>query len=296
MVVFSIINWYFMSSKDEVLNEDKNRDYQMSPLPKEENNEEVVYNKKASIMNRIAGGLIDLGLLFMSFYGLFALINVTPMSAPLKSYANKINMVIDKYKLMPLVEGSEETISHKVYEGEEGYTTKGYIVYTEEEINAHYVVIDFPTHSQEIIKAYDKTIRSDKEYKNLTTDYRLINYGYMMIAGFIAESVFLLTIPLVNKRRATIGKLAANTALVDSKYFVPARWYQVVGRFAWQFIIESALIALFMDNMLLLMLLIEPIVLFLITLLDRKKGRTLHDFISRTMVIEYKSMKSLGEQ
>lgn len=296
MVVFSIINRYFMSSKDEVLNEDKNRDYQMAPLPKEEPTQEVVYNKKASIMNRIAGGLIDLGLLFMSFFGIYSLIKATPMSKPLNDYSEKIVMVVDKYRLSPLVEGSEETIAHKVYEGEEGYTTKGYIVYTDETSNAHYVIIDNATHSEEIVKAFNKSVTSDKEYKNLSTDFRLINYGYMMIAGFIAESVFLLTIPLVNKRRATIGKLAANTALVDSKYFVPARWYQVVGRFAWQFIIESALIALFMDNMLILMLLIEPVVLFLITLLDRKKGRTLHDFISRTMVIEYKSMKSLGEQ
>ncbi|MBR0439347.1 MAG: RDD family protein [Bacilli bacterium] len=286
-----------MSSKDEILNEDKNRDYQMSPLPKEEPTQEVVYNKKASIMNRIAGGLIDLGLLFMSIFGLSRLFLATPMTAPLRTYENKINTIIDDYKLTPLVEGSVETYSYKMYETDEQYSknAKGKIIYYEEDINLHYVVVDNTNISKEVSNATSKALNADKNYKNLKFDYDLISYGYMMIAGFIAESVFLLVVPLVNKRRATIGKLAANTALVDSKYYVPARWYQVVGRFAWQFLIESALVYLFISSMI-LHLLIVPAVLFIITLFDRKKGRTLHDFISRTMVIEYKSMKSLGEQ
>lgn len=252
-------------------------------------------NKKASVAGRIAGGLIDISLLFMSIFGLSRLFLATPMTNPLRDYESKINTVIDKYKLTPLVEGSDETVAHKVYEGEEGYTTKDHNVYLDEDKNQYYVVIDNETISTEVSLATSNALKADKEYKNLSFDYSLMEYGYMAIAGFIAEAVFLLVVPLVNKRRATLGMLAAGTMLVDSKYQTRARWFQVVGRFAFQFIIESALIYLFLSSFLLVFLIV-PTVLFLISLIDRKKGRTLHDFISRTMLIEAKTFLPITEQ
>ena len=252
-------------------------------------------NKKASVAGRIAGGLIDISLLFMSIFGLSRLFLATPMTNPLRDYESKINTVIDKYKLTPLVEGSEETVAHKVYEGEAEYTTKNHNVYVDENTNQNYVVIDNETISTEVSLATSNALKADKEYKNLSFDYSLMEYGYMAIAGFIAEAVFLLVVPLVNKRRATLGMLAAGTMLVDSKYQTRARWFQVVGRFAFQFLIESALIYLFISSILLVFLIV-PTVLFLISLIDRKKGRTLHDFISRTMMIEAKSFLPITEQ
>ena len=252
-------------------------------------------NKKASISGRIAGGLIDISLLFMSIFGLSRLFLATPMTNPLRDYEAKINTVIDKYKLTPLVEGSDATVSHKVYEGEESYTTKDHNVYFDEAENKYYVVIDYETITTEVSTATSKAIKADKEYKNLSFDYSLMEFGYMAIAGFIAEAIFLLVIPLVNKRRATLGMLAAGTMLIDSKYQTKAKWYQVMGRFAFQFIIESALIYLFLSSIILIFVIV-PTVLFLISLLDRKKGRTLHDFITRTMVIEAKTYLPITEQ
>ena len=253
------------------------------------------YNVKASVIGRIAGGLIDTSLVFMSIFGLSRLFLATPMTNPLRDYEAKINTVIDTYKLTPLVEGSDETVAHKVYKTEEGYTEKDHNVYYDEAVSEYYVVIDNETISSEASLATSKAIKSNGEYKNLSFDYSLMEYGYMALAGFIAYAVFLLIVPLVNKRRATLGKLAAGTMLIDSKYQTRAKWYQVVGRFAWEYLIEAALIYLFLSSML-LHLLIVPTVIFIITLIDRKKGRTLHDFVTRTMVIESKSFLPLSEQ
>lgn len=262
-------------------------------IKKEVNRDE--YNKKPFWTARIAGGLIDLCLLFLSVLGLNQLFLMTPIGAKLQYYTNEMVLIQDEYKLKTLVEGSDETYGHKVYENEDAYPTyKGYLVHDPDETEYCYIVVNNSTISTEVSNAYNKAIKADKTYNNYMFDYRLITYGVTMLSGFIAEAVFLLTIPLVNKRRATIGKFAAGTQVVDSKYQTPARWFQIVGRFAWQFIIESALIYLFLNSMI-LMVLITPVALFLITLLN-KKGKTLHDFISRTMVIDKKTFLPINNQ
>ena len=148
------------------------------------------------------------------------------------------------------------------------------------------------TISAEVIKAFNNAVKKDKTFSNLSFDYRLINYGISMLSCFIAESIFLLTIPLVNKYRATPGKLLAGTMLINNKYETAARWYQIVGRFAWQYIIESALLYLFLNMW---VLLVAPLVLFLITLTNKKR-RTIHDFISRSRVIDKRTYTPISEQ
>ena len=109
--------------------------------------------------------------------------------------------------------------------------------------------------------------------------------------------IFLLMVPLLNKRRATLGKLFAGTQLINSKYYVPAKWYQVLGRFFFQFIVEGALPYLFLSGFtIILPILLIPGVLFIITLIDRKNGRTLHDFVSVTKVIDKRTYIPLSEQ
>ena len=269
----------------------------MASLTSEKSTDVVEHNKKPNFMMRIAGGLIDLCLLFLAIFGFNQLILNTPMTDCLRTYENKINMVIDSYKLKPLVEGSDETYAFKMYEDDENYAvnSKKHIIYFDEELNKHYVVVDNETISEVVANATKIALNADKEYKNLSFDYRLMDYGFMMFSGFIAMSVFLLVVPLIDKKRRTIGKLAAGTMLVDSKYHTPARWFQVVGRFAWQFLIEGALIYLLLSSMILHMLIV-PVALFLISLIDRKKGRTLHDFISRTMVIDSKTYLPISKE
>lgn len=253
-------------------------------------------NHKPHFMMRIAGGVIDVCLFFLAVFGLSRLFMVTPITSSLKNYENQITMVVDNYKLTPLVEGSEETYSYKLYETEENYSnnTKNKVIYFDEEKQSHYVVVDNQNISEAVQKATDKAFKADKNYKNLSFDYSLVEYGLMMLAGFIAGSILFLLVPLVNKRRATLGKLAAGTMLINSKYETRARWYQIVGRFAFQYLIEWAALYLLISSMLLYFLIV-PIVLYIISLFN-KKGRAIHDFVSRTMVIDAKTFVPLEEQ
>ena len=284
--------------KNETLIEPKNdgSDYKMKSFEEVEENRPLEPNKKPHFMMRIAGGVIDVCLFFLAVFGLSKLFTVTPLTDSYKNYANQITMVADSYKLTPLVEGSEETYSYKLYESEENYSdnTKNKIIYFDEEKQSHYVVVDNQNISDEVKKATDSAITSDKNYKNLSFDYRLVEYGLMMLAGFIAGSILLLLVPLLNKRRATLGKLAAGTMLINSKYETRARWYQIVGRFAFQYLIEWAALYLLISSMLLYFLIV-PAALYLISLFS-KKGRAIHDFVSRTMVIDAKTFLPLEEQ
>ena len=116
-----------------------------------------------------------------------------------------------------------------------------------------------------------------------------------MLGAFISMGLFTIMVPLLNKRRASLGKLAAGTMLINSKYQVPAKWYQIVGRFLFSFFIEFALPYLFCSGISIFLMFIVPTLLFIISLIS-KQGRTLHDFISRTKVIDFKTFVPLSEQ
>ena len=268
------------------------------PLPeseKEKDKKILEPNSKPFWTMRLAGGFIDACILFLAVIGLNQLFMLTPMGKTINKYQDDMIYIQDEYKLKALVEGSEETFAHKVHENDENYTTyQGYLVHDEDETGYKFIVVNNDEISKEVKTAYNNAIKNDVTYSNLNFDWKLMSYGMTMLSGFIAEGVFLLAVPLLNKRRQTLGKLAAGTQLVDAKFQTPPRWYQVVGRFAWQYLIESALPYLLITNML-LMILIVPAVLFVIVLFN-KKGRTLHDFVSRTMVIDKRTYLPINEQ
>ena len=291
----NIIDNEEVSSSQEVEPKQDNYDGYVMKLPESEKPEEKVIepNKPPHFMMRIAGGLIDFCLLLLSVFGLYRLFMLTPMQNELMRYANLAVEVQDSYKLKKLVPDSDETYGHKVYENETGYeeyTT--YNVYHDDEQNLDYVIINNEERSQDIEKAYASALKADEYYKSYTFNYRLIYYGIVVLAGSIAEAVFLLAVPLLNKNRATLGKLAAGTMLINSKYQVRAKWYQIVGRYFWQLIFESALPFLFLSSW---TMFVMPAALFIITLLNKNR-RTLHDFVSRTQVIDKKSFVPLEEQ
>ena len=271
---------------------------EQKPAQKHVNTTNLPDNSKPHFMMRIAGGLIDLCCLVLAIFGLFYLLTLSPMGNGLRENKEAMVFIQDKYKVTELVEGSGETYGHKVYENDPTYglyTT--YLVHEADESGYKYVVIDNETISDEVIAAYKAAVKADETYKNCAFDYNLIQYGITCLAGFISMGIFLLMVPLLNKRRATLGKLFAGTQLINSKYFVPAKWYQVLGRFLFQFVVEGAIPYLFLTGVtIILPILLIPGVLFIITLIDRKNGRTLHDFVSVTKVIDKRTFIPLSEQ
>ena len=251
-------------------------------------------NSKPHFMMRIAGGLIDLACTTLLTFGLYFLLTLSPMGNASKHYTNEMIRIQDDYKVTELVEGSGETYGHKVHENEEGYgayTT--YLVHDADETGYKYVVVDNEQISDEVKTAYTTAVKNDKTWSDYNFNRRLIEYGLTMLAGFVSLSGFLLVIPLTNKRRATLGKLFAGTMLIHNKYMVPAKWYQVVGRFTFQYLIEGALIYLFIGYWTVLAV---PVVLFLISVISKKSGRTLHDYVSVTKVIDKRTYIPLSDQ
>lgn len=287
-----------VENKEQEVVEVKKKDDFVIPLSKEEKEKNAPKilkpNSKPFWSMRIAGGLIDLFLMFLATMGLFYAFSSSPMGNSLRNYSREMALIAEDYKLVEFIEGSDETVGYKVHENQPefaGYTT--YLVHDADETGYKYVVINNGNISKELQSAYTKAVKADKKYSNLSFDYQLVEYGITMLAGFISMATFLLVIPLCNKRRASLGKLFAGTQLINSKYQVPAKWYQVTWRFIFQFLIEGALPYLFIYGWTTLAM---PILLFIISLIDREHGRTLHDFVSRTKVIDKKTFKPLSEQ
>ena len=256
----------------------------------DEGNKET--NAKPYWTMRLAGGLIDIFLIFLMTLGLYQLFIRTPLNSGLKQYGNGMVEIQDSYKLKPLFEGDEQTIGHKVYENEEEYANySANLSYLDEETQLHYVVVDNENLSQDYINKYVAAVKADPTYKTYQFNYRLIDFGVTMLSVGITELVLFLFIPLINKRRATIGQLFAGTQLIHFRYQVEAKWYQIVGRFLWVLIIETALPYLFLE---IYSLLIIPVVVYLITLTNKNR-RTIHDFISRTMIIDKKTFSRLTD-
>lgn len=281
-------------------------DYVMKmPESEKEENSEVITepNRPAHWSQRIAAGVIDLCILFLSVWGLYSLFLMSGLGDSLRSESRAIQEVVDYYKLVPLVSGSDETYGYKIYEGETEYDEtqyKDYAVYTEESTGYKYKVVDYSGVTDEVKEAYTKAVAENSKYQSAVFNYKLKDYGIIMLAGGIAEVVFLFVVPLLNKDRATIGKLAAGLKVINKKYQVEARWYQMFGRLIWSLSIESALPLLFLPTVgyftnTIMTALVVPLALFIITLTNKDRC-TLHDFVARTRVIDKRTYVPLNEQ
>ena len=254
-------------------------------------------NKAAHWSMRIAGAIIDICILFLALMGFRYLFMMTPMGDSLSYYNNEALKISDTYKLQQLVEDSEETFGHKLYEGEDEYATytkNGYLVYQEEETLKNYVVVPNENPSTEIQNAFKTKVNADELFKNYTFNARLIEFGIVALSGTCAEVIFLLGIPLISKRRQTLGKMAAGTMVINSHYQVEAKWYQMVGRFFFVLIFESLIPCFFLSSVIWTPIVVS-IVLFLVTLTNKDR-RTLHDFVCRTKVIDKRTFVKLSDQ
>lgn len=280
-------------------------DYVMKLPESEKDKEEEILepNRPAYWSQRIAAGLIDICLLFLACWGLFELFVMSSMGDGLREERNAMQEVADYYKLEPLLVDSSETVGYKLYSSNEEYNKveyKDYLVYTDPDTQEQYKIVDYEKSTDELMEVYKKAVAENTKYQNAVFNYRIKNFGIVFLSGTISELVFIVVIPLLNKDRATIGKLAAGLKVINVKYQVEARWYQMVGRFLWTLSIESALPVLFLPSIgsftsLMFTVTLVPFLLFIVTLTNKDR-RTLHDFVARTRVIDKRTFVPLNEQ
>ncbi len=241
---------------------------------------ELDANHKALWPKRLIAGALDMVLLFLTSYLLFYLANLTPIADNAKSYREKMTIIEDQAKL-------DTGYGYKVVvqKGEEG----GYLLHYDSVNNEYYIVKNTEYPSSEIKSEYTNIISANTEYKELQFSYSINNYGMLFGAGFIAEFLFLFLVPLVNKRRATVGQLLCGLQLISVKRIDKAAWYQLLGRLFFIYIIESAVPYFIIGLWILLAI---PLATLIIRYFN-KENRSLYDFVTFTKLIEAKTFVPL---
>ena len=123
--------------------------------------------------------------------------------------------------------------------------------------------------------------------------YRAIYFGLIVLASGVSELVLIFLVPLFNKRRATIGRFIAMTSLI-SKREVQANWWQLLIRFLFVLLIETALPLFYFSEIATILIVIG--VNLVVIIISRKTRRTLRDYVSLTRIIDKKTFKPINEQ
>lgn len=254
----------------------------------------MVYNTKPRFLARILSPIVDIFLLFLLFFGAFQLETSTPISNDYHRVREELITISDTTKL-------ETNYGYKLYDDDENYkayVAQSYQVYKVEDTedpyyNHSYVVINNAEISNEAKTAYQDSLKNNSTYQARYLTYKATRYGLTMLAATSSELVLFLLIPLLNKRRATLGRFVAITSLINVKE-VKAKWWQVLVRFLFILVVETALPLYFLTE--LGALLVVIIVNLIVTLISRKTSRTLRDYVSFTKIINKNSFKPINEQ
>ena len=250
------------------------------------------YNKKPRLLARILSGLVDMFLIFLCGFFVMQIEMSTPISQEYRQLREELITIVDITKL-------DTSYGHKLYEDEESYAQyNAYHIYVEddssnEKYGKNYVVIDNSENTDEVKQAYKDAIKNNSTYQSHYLTYRAIYFGLTMLAVGSSELVLLLIIPLTNKRRASLGKYAAMTTLIH-KNETNTKWWQILIRFLFVLIVETALPLFYLSE--LGTILVVALINLLITLVSRKTGRTLRDYVSFTRIIDKNSFKPINEQ
>lgn len=210
---------------------------------------------KPSIIARLCGGLVDLLLTVGTTMALFATILATPLGNNLKSYQNEMTLIQEKYGW-----NSNKSTS-KTSSALENSSTES-------------------SSSRIPFKEWSK--EDQKKYQDVRFKFTLNQYVYIVGSALLLELVFYFLIPLLNKRRATIGMFLAGTDLITMKYYGKPKWYHLLGRWATIGFLGTALPYYFIGE---LTALLVPFVVVLIYMVNGKTNRTLHDIFSGTIIV-----------
>lgn len=260
------------------------------PIFHDDKNEEVEkpINVPVPFLKRVFASFVDGVLMFFAVFGLYSLFRVTPIANNLKAYQADMREISEVLKVEA---GFGEKII--INKGEEGDS----ILHYDTDADQYYIVKnkDFGDDTEARQNAYNDwkyLISKDGDYQDCSMLYHLHNYAITaLLAGGIVELLFFVVVPLINKEKATPGQWIFKIKLMSSRYYDSAQWYDVLVRFAFIFVIESAIPYFFMAEF---TALIIPIILLLICLIN-KKHLGLHDFVSRTYYVDKDTYKSIDE-
>ena len=130
--------------------------------------------------------------------------------------------------------------------------------------------------------AVTAALNADAEYRDEIFAAHLHGYLLKGLAVLLAEAVILLAIPLSNRNKATPGKLLTGIMPFSEKRQARAKWYQILYRFLFVFLLDSMALYLLTGTMTFLLV---P-VLRLIEMLLNRKNKTICDSVTGIMIIE----------
>lgn len=235
-------------------------------------------NSKPSFMQRLASGLVDLAMIFLLYWGIYTICMHTPVSRGFDNYSYQVADIQDAAKL-------ETGYGEKVYLTEENRAQyANYYSHFDEE-NKEYVVVNGKDVSETVTAAYVDMLQKDQVYQTAVFNRRFVLYGINVLSGFVSTAIILFAVPMFNKRRATLGQLAGEISMFSNRFETYPRWYHMLWRYFFIFILEVALPFLFLE---LFTFILMPF-LFLLVGTITKNGQTLHDLVSRVRPIDKRS-------
>lgn len=244
---------------------------------------EIESNSKPMFLKRIIAFILDVGILFASFFGLYLIELKTPIAGNYNRLSEEIVLIEDQTKL--------DTGFGIMTYCEEGKNYNTFHIYTDSE-GKEYVVTNVKDPSKEIVDAYKDSLKNNADYKDTRFAFNLHNYLLAMLGLGVAELIYFLVFPLCNKKRATIGQLVFGIALYSQRNYSYARWYHIMFRFLLVFIFESALPFLWLG---LGGFLVVPVFDFIVCLIN-KNNVALRDLFTLTRLIEAASYEPLTDE
>ena len=131
-------------------------------------------------------------------------------------------------------------------------------------------------------EATGNALSADREYLDERFAASLHSYVLKAAAAFPACALVLLAVPLLNRQRATPGKLMTGVMPFNEKRRRRALWYQILARFLFVYFIDGLVLYLFTG---IWTFALVP-VLRLIEILCSKKNKTVCDGLTGIMIIE----------
>lgn len=252
-------------------------------------------NVKPHIINRIIGAIVDACLVFMVFFGFYILFLNTQIGQSYHNYSDEMTVIYDSTLF-------ETGMGYKEYDFEEKKEYESYRVYVDDQ-GEQYVIAGIAAPSEDASDAeweiytnkyveFDKKIKSNAAYSTAQTNKLLVEFGLVSLSATISETIFFLIIPLIDKKRRTIGKIVAKTQPYSIKFNGKVKWTQILSSFLFKLIVESLIPFVFLKHTTAFALAFIELVFAI----SNKDNRTLHDLISKTRVVTSESFTSLNDK
>lgn len=231
---------------------------------------------KPHFIKILVSGIIDLISLFVLAYLLNLLVFSTPISAHYQEVHDQMLVIQDTYKL-------DTGYGEKVYlvdENEDRYQED----HKYEDEQGTYVVVDLDEITNEVKTEYSELLNGNEHYLTLLNDYQVTSVLLLSLVIGSSQVILFLLIPLVNKNKATIGRLCLGLKTINYRTKKPLEWYFGLLQVALIFLFASLIPYLIIGEM---ALVFSPLFILAFVIFS-KDYRSLHQWISQAMTIDTK--------